>query len=84
LCVGACPLLARQVVGPSRAAWLALLLATSPLLIFYSRICRPYSAVAFLGLAALLLAARWRQGRGWRSACLPAKSRASPASTDFT
>jgi len=68
LCVGACPLLARQVVGPSRAAWLALLLATSPLLIFYSRICRPYSAVAFLGLAALLLVARWRQRRGWRPA----------------
>ena len=54
LCVGACPLLACQVVGPCRAAWLALLLATSPLLIFYSRICRPYSAVAFFGLAALI------------------------------
>jgi uncharacterized membrane protein len=61
LCVLVCPLLARKIVGPHRAAWLALLLALSPLLIFYSRICRPYSAVAFLGFAALLLAARWMQ-----------------------
>ncbi|MGA2246371.1 MAG: glycosyltransferase family 39 protein [Verrucomicrobiota bacterium] len=66
LSVVVCPLLARRIVGPSRAAWLALLLATSPLLIFYSRICRPYSAVAFFGFAALLLAARWMQSGGRR------------------
>ncbi len=65
LCVAVCPLLACKVVGPSRAAWLSLLLAISPLLIFYSRLCRPYSAVVFLGFATLLLAARWRQTGGW-------------------
>lgn len=61
LCVVVCPWLAKIIVGPKRAAWLALLLAISPILIFYSRICRPYSVVAFFGFAALLLAARWRQ-----------------------
>jgi hypothetical protein len=61
LCVLLCPLLAQKIVGTQRATWLALLLALSPLLIFYSRICRPYSAVAFFGFAAVLLAARWMQ-----------------------
>lgn len=61
LCVLICPLLAKKILGPQRAGWLALLLAISPLLIFYSRICRPYSAVAFFGFAAVLLAARWMQ-----------------------
>ena len=61
MCVAVCPWLAKNIVGPRRAAWLALLLAVSPMLIFYSRICRPYSAVAFFGFAALLLAARWMQ-----------------------
>jgi 4-amino-4-deoxy-L-arabinose transferase-like glycosyltransferase len=61
LCVLLCPLFAEKVIGRQRAAWLALLLAISPLLIFYSRICRPYSAVAFFGFAAVLLAARWMQ-----------------------
>ncbi|HWC60593.1 MAG TPA: glycosyltransferase family 39 protein, partial [Verrucomicrobiae bacterium] len=41
LCVLLCPLLAQKIIGTQRAAWLALLLAISPLLIFYSRICRP-------------------------------------------
>lgn len=68
LCVVVCPLLAWQTIGPRRAAWLALLLAASPILIFYSRLCRPYSAVAFLGFAAILLAARWRQSGGFRPA----------------
>src|SRR6185503_9937911 len=61
LCVLLCPLLAQKIIGTQRAAWLALLLAISPLLIFYSRICRPYSAVAFFGFAAVLFAARWMQ-----------------------
>ena len=34
---------------------------------FYSRISRPYSAVALLGFAALLLAARWMQNGGLRN-----------------
>jgi hypothetical protein len=39
-------------------------------LIFYSRICRPYSAVALLAFAALLLAARWMRSGGLRPALL--------------
>jgi len=70
LCVVAGPLLARKLVGPRRAGLLGLLLALSPLLIFYSRICRPYSAVALLGFAALLSAARWMQSGGFRPAAL--------------
>lgn len=66
LCVLTGPLLAREIVGTRRAAWLALLLAISPLLIFYSRISRPYSAVAFLSFAALLFAARWARRGGRR------------------
>lgn len=70
LCVLVCPLLARDLIGTRRAAWLALLLAVSPQLIFYSRISRPYSAVAFFGFASILYAARWAQFGGWRSAIL--------------
>jgi hypothetical protein len=49
---------------------LGLLLAVSPLLVFYSRICRPYSAVALLAFASVLLAARWMQSGGRRRALL--------------
>src|SRR5580658_1304084 len=70
LCVLVCPWLARDLIGPRRAAWFALLLAISPILIFYSRICRPYSAVAFLGFALVLFAARWARFGGWRSGVL--------------
>jgi hypothetical protein len=66
LCVAAGPLLAWKIVGPRRAAWLALLLAISPILIFYSRIGRPYSTVAFLGFATILFAARWMQSNNRR------------------
>jgi Dolichyl-phosphate-mannose-protein mannosyltransferase len=70
LCVLIGPLLARNIIGPRRAAWLTLLLAISPLLIFYSRICRPYSAVVFLDFVAILFAARWMQSGDRRSAAL--------------
>jgi hypothetical protein len=66
LCVVVCPLLARDIIGTRPAAWLALFLAISPILIFYSRFCRPYSAVAFLGFVSILCAARWARGGGWR------------------
>lgn len=62
------PLLAREIIGPRRAVLLGFLLAISPLLIFYSRICRPYSAVAMFGLVALLFAARWMKSGGFRAA----------------
>ena len=61
LCVVVGSALARPLIGNRRAALLALLLAVSPILIFYSRNARPYSAVAFLAFASLLLAARWMQ-----------------------
>ena len=70
LCVVACPLLAREIIGVRRAALLGWLLAVSPLLIFYSRICRPYSAVALLAFASLLFAARWLLAGGVRPAVL--------------
>jgi hypothetical protein len=70
LCVLICPLLAREIIGTRQVAWLALLLAISPLLIFYSRICRPYSAVALFGFAAILFAARWARFGGWRTGIL--------------
>lgn len=68
--VAAGPWLAREIIGTRRAGLLAGLLAVSPLLIFYSRICRPYSAVALLGFAALLFAARWMKSGGFRPAAL--------------
>jgi hypothetical protein len=70
LCVVVAPLLARKLIGTRRAVLLAFLLAVSPLLIFYSRICRPYSAVALLAFAALFLAACWMQSGGFRPALL--------------
>lgn len=70
LCVVVGPLLAREIIGARRAALLGWLLAISPLLIFYSRICRPYSAVALLAFASLLFAARWLQTGGIRPAVL--------------
>ena len=70
LCVVVCPLLARKLIGTRRSVLLAFLLAISPVLIFYSRISRPYSAVALLGFAAILLAARWMQSGGPRPALL--------------
>ena len=66
VCVLVGPLLARDIVGPRRASLLALLLAVSPMLVFYSRLFRPYSAVSLFGFTAILLAARWmRLGGLW-------------------
>ncbi len=60
------PLLARELVGERRAVFFGLILAVCPMLIFYSRISRPYSAVALLSFLALMSAARWVQtGRFW-------------------
>jgi hypothetical protein len=67
LCVLICPLLARKLIGTRRAILLGFLLAISPTLIFYSRISRPYSAVAFFGFAAILIAACWMQNGGLRN-----------------
>jgi len=70
LCIVVCPMLARKLIGDHRTVLLAFLLAISPVLIFYSRISRPYGAVALLGFAVVLLAARWMQSGGLRPALL--------------
>jgi hypothetical protein len=61
-------LLARRLVGERNAGLLACLLACSPILVFYSRLCRPYSSVALLTFAAVLLAASWQRSGRVRSA----------------
>jgi hypothetical protein len=70
LCLAIGPWLARELIGRRCAALLALLLAISPMMIFYSRISRPYSLVAFLSFASILLAARWRQSGRLRDVLL--------------
>ena len=70
LCVVTGPLLAWRFIGAGRTVVLAFLLAICPLLIFYSRICRPYSAEVFLAFSALLLAAHWMEKGGLKLAWL--------------
>jgi hypothetical protein len=70
LCLLVCPWLARDIIGPRRAAWLALFLAISPQLIFYSRIARPYSMVALFGFASIICAAHWARSGSRRFAVL--------------
>jgi uncharacterized membrane protein len=53
------PILAKSIIGIRTATILSLLIAISPILIFYSRVSRPYSAVACLGFLGILYAARW-------------------------
>lgn len=64
------PLAAAGLLGWRRAAWLAWLLALSPLPILYSRIVRPYSWVILLSGLALFAFARWWRGGRWPWAAL--------------
>ena len=64
------PILIRDLVGRRRAALFALLLAVSPLLVFYSRLCRPYGAVAFLAFASILYGVQWMRSGLLRHAVL--------------
>lgn len=59
------PLACRSWPLPTRALWLALL-ATSPVLVYYSRTARPYALLALLGVLGFLAFRRWQQGRGRR------------------
>ena len=52
------PLGAGRFLGPRAAIVFAVLLAISPLLVLYSRVCRAYSIVALLGFLAVLALAR--------------------------
>ena len=55
------PRLARPIISSRAAGVFGLLLAISPLLVFYTRLARPYSAVACLGFLSIMAAARWLQ-----------------------
>lgn len=64
------PALRRERLGPERARLLAVLLATSPMLVLYSRIARPYLPIVLLGALSLEALDRWlRAGSArWRRA----------------
>ena len=53
------PWMIGRVLGRGVALAFAFLLAVAPLLVFYSRFARAYSATALLGLAVVLLSHRW-------------------------
>ena len=57
------PRLAAPRVGRFAAIALAWLIAISPMLVFYSRIIRPYMVTALLASCAALLFDRWRRDR---------------------
>lgn len=67
LAVVALPLLLSGSCGWTAAATYSLLLAFSPLLVYFSRSARPYSLAAPLAVVALSALARWaeRGGRRW-------------------
>jgi hypothetical protein len=63
------PTLARRIWGPSVACVLAALLAVSPVIIFYSRIMRPYAPAMLLATSSVLLTMLWLKA-GRRNALL--------------
>lgn len=54
------PLLVRPLVGARVAHAFALLIACSPLLVYYSRYTRPYAPATLLAFTALVAVWRWR------------------------
>jgi len=70
LLVALVPLALRRRLGTPAALGLAWLLALSPSLVIYSRIVRPYSLVACLGIASLLLLDRSWRAPSWGWAAL--------------
>ena len=57
------PWIAARLLGRPAALVLAWLVALAPLLVFYSRIARPYMPIALLGFAATAAFYVWWQGR---------------------
>ncbi|MCX5796675.1 MAG: glycosyltransferase family 39 protein [Elusimicrobia bacterium] len=53
------PFMVQRIWGGRVAVIFAYLLAISPCVIFYSRLCRPYAAVLFFGMFSLLSLFRW-------------------------
>ena len=69
------PLLRRETTLPVRAAWVALL-AISPLLVYHSKMARPYALTSLLTFIAIVAFRRWwlREGatKGWGAAYIAA------------
>ncbi len=57
------PLFVRRMVGNASSLIFALLIAVSPILIYYSRFARPYIIVAFLSVLAVLSFYYWLEQR---------------------
>ncbi|PIP40399.1 MAG: hypothetical protein COX19_05830, partial [Desulfobacterales bacterium CG23_combo_of_CG06-09_8_20_14_all_51_8] len=53
------PLILKRIFNSRVTIFFSLLLAFSPLLIFYSRVCRPYSVYAFLGFLGIWILYEW-------------------------
>ena len=62
----ALPLAVENKVGRTAAVLFALLLALSPLMVFYSRIVRSYMPVLFFSFTAVMSFYAWWRGRGLR------------------
>lgn len=66
------PLLARNIWGNPVACVTTALLAVSPLVIFYSRVMRPYAPVMLLAMASILLTLLWQKDGRRRNLLLSA------------
>jgi hypothetical protein len=53
------PLVLKRTFSPRVTVFFAFLLAFSPILIFYSRVCRPYSIYNFLGFLCIWVLYEW-------------------------
>ena len=53
------PLVLKRVFSNRVTIFFAILLAVSPLIIFYSRVCRPYSIYTFLGFLSIWILYEW-------------------------
>ncbi|WP_420265735.1 hypothetical protein [Candidatus Magnetominusculus dajiuhuensis] len=58
------PIAARTVIGRPATIVFAWLIAISPLLIFYSRLARPYAFIPVLALGGVMAFLKWRGGNG--------------------
>ena len=59
LSLGIIPVVVRRFAGRRPAITFAFLLAISPFLIFYSRVCRPYSIYMLVGFLAIIAGCYW-------------------------
>jgi hypothetical protein len=64
------PRLLRGILSPRAIVMFCCLMAISPLLIYYSRFCRPYSPELLFGFTAIMSAYHWAVSGTWRTACL--------------